>query len=1018
MALLDIFYEIFPTFKSEVKYYVSECGRTPGMNELNDIVDRVKEEIRTVPHIRRLLQNIDDNTIEDLFSKIDREIKGSIVTTNESGTVIKKLIEPSWITEQRMPGDVWNYWKRYITYLKRQGRAEQSIHELDKSTLTILELLGDPQSSTPLFKKGVVVGNVQSGKTSNFNGVINRAIDAGYKLVIVLSGIMDDLRSQTQDRIEKDVIGWGTLPIEGPPQNGIKGVGKVNEFGNNDVRQIEAITSMQTDFSRSLLQSNFSFANPKILICKKNHNVLANLLYWISSSIPEGQSKMNIPLLVLDDEADNASLNNLGRKGQQYATKINGHIRALLNLFSRKSYLGYTATPFANILQDQQEKFEGEWKIKYRINGEIIERSFELTGSLFPDDFIYKLTPPSNYVGPKIIFENGYEQEGDKKLPLISTIADFLDYFPEKAKRTDTIPPGLPPSLSDAIDCFILSIALRLSRENLLINSPSYNPHHSMLVHVSKYTNWQNSTADEIKKYLQSVINNISNDEPANPVGIYSHFEKQWNRYFAYEVENIRSFLPPDYFDPTLIAKKYRNEILSLLPKAVEGIEVKAVNSERKEHLSYVVNTQGTGKKYIAVGGNRLSRGFTLEGLTINYFIRDSNYYDALLQMGRWFGYRPGYIDGCRLFISKTTREHYNFITRTITELDELFEVMNKQVPRRTPKDFELRIRKHHGTLKITRPSILKGSKDIKFTFQDETIETYRFLIEDGKLKNSWKQFRELVQFYKNTNNFYDDKERDFYVIKTDVEGLLKFLNSENSFISTESFVLDDIIKYINLANKDGYLKHWTIGIQKTGKGNNLKGEPLDGIQLSIRKGPVKGDGGEKGDYYYNLLNQDSIFVAGGSSTRVISSGKDESINLESEVINEAEEEFRENKTKEIMEQEGMSEVEARRKANAKTLPGWIYRKRRNSNEGLMLVYLIDMKNVLGNDSELSKKVSPEIFDKEKPIPLIGYAFSIPPIAKDPGGEYKANEVSTEDFGAPVVDELETIENTDEPVTL
>lgn len=1016
MPVIDLFHEILPIFRGEVRHYVDELKKTPTLEELSQVIAVVKNEIQQYPNLKRLLRDVDQSTLEDVFVKVERQIKSSIVTTNDPGIVLKKMIEPSWITELRISSDDWHYWRRYVEHLKKQGRADQTINEIERSTLTILELLGDPLSPS-VFKKGVVVGNVQSGKTSNFNGVINRAVDVGYKLIIVFSGIMDDLRVQTQDRIESDVIGWGTVVNSSQVNNGVKGVGRILDFGAEGIRQIEAITSIETDFNRTLQSANFSFANPKVLVCKKNHHVLANLIYWIATSIPEGHRQMNIPLLLLDDEADNASLNNLGHKGVQYASKINGHLRALLNLFNRKSYLGYTATPFANILQDQQRGFDGDWKIRYRISGEVIEKSFQLTSSLFPEDFMYKIGSPNTYIGPKLLFESGREAEGEKKLPLICPIDDYASYFPVTAKKGDILPTGIPPSLIDAIDCFILSIALRLSRESHLMNTPSFNPHHSMLVHISRYTSWQNETADKIKDYVQSVSQKMSLDKPNDPESIYSYMHRQWNRFFAYEVENMRSFLPSDYYDPALIPKKFIEDIMELLPKAVKDIEVKAINSDRKEHLNYSLNAQGEGRKVIAVGGNRLSRGFTLEGLSINYFIRDSSYYDALLQMGRWFGYRPGYIDACRLFIDNQTRDKYNFITRAVVELEELFEVMNNQVPRRTPKDFELRIRKNHNALKITRPSILKNAKEIKFTFQNETIETYRFLIEEQKLRCAYRDLQNLIKEFSEKNRVEDNKQRGFFTIKVDFIEFLRFLKIEKSFVSTESFVLEDLIKYIELANQHGYLKNWVIGIQKTGTGKLISNGQLSGIQTSKRTGPKKTDEGPKSDVYYRNLRDSNVFVAGGNSARIVSAGTDESLGLDPQVIKDAEYAFRQKKTEEIMEVEKIPEADAKKKASKTTLPGWIYRKSRNAQEGLLLIYLIDMDTVLDkNDPELRRKVSKEVF--EDPVPLIGYAFSIPEIPNDPGGDYFANEVSTEDLGAPVPDELEAIEDTEDPVIL
>ena len=204
--------------------------------------------------------------------------------------------------------------------------------------------VGDPSNSDPFFVRGMVVGSVQSGKTTNFNGVINSSVDMGYKLVIVLSGITEDLRSQTQERIETEVIG--------PKISGNKylGVGEICRMEELNV-EVNCTTSRKSDFKKEIAQGNTQIERYNILVVKKNVSVLKNILLWLNDFVDENNPVLKEPLLIIDDEADNASLNNMGHKGKEYATQINKEIRAILALFHQKTYLGYTATPFANVLQ-------------------------------------------------------------------------------------------------------------------------------------------------------------------------------------------------------------------------------------------------------------------------------------------------------------------------------------------------------------------------------------------------------------------------------------------------------------------------------------------------------------------------------------------------------------------------------------------------------------------------------------------------------------------------------------------
>lgn len=529
---------------------------------------------------------------------------------------LRKTTEASWLTERRFDEIQWNYTDRYFRYLKKEGRAEKVITETFNSSKRIIEKIGDPRSATEFYVKGLVVGNVQSGKTTNFNAVINRAIDSGYVLTIVLSGIMEDLRSQTQLRIEKEVAGYGVKDIS-TGEKGFKGVGLVEAFGQlnqRGVAQVNMPTSMKHDFKKTLKEADFSLNQMNILVCKKNTSVLKNLILWLSDYLDKDKSRHDIPLLIVDDEADNASLNNMGDKGREYATKINGHIRALLGLFTRKTYLGYTATPFANVLQDRNEAPQSKWPITYKEGGQQRTKEFQLVDNLFPEDFIELLFPPSNYIGPKHFFETRLE-EVKKISPLIpEPVNDFEQSFPlrvsyqngvstaapddsnfPKAKKDDDFPRHLPESLKEAIQCFFISTAIRLSRKSAVASSKSYHPHNTMLIHVSRFTNWQTRTKGLVEKYVaEEIEGKLNMDKPSDPQSVYGEFERTWNKYYAYVVDNIKSYLPSTYVDDFLIPKTFNKDIKPLLIEAVRGVEIKAINSETKDTLSY---PDGTEKK-------------------------------------------------------------------------------------------------------------------------------------------------------------------------------------------------------------------------------------------------------------------------------------------------------------------------------------------------------------------------------------------------------------------------------------
>lgn len=961
---------------NHIRHTIEKIKRQQGSitsEQLNDEIEKIYDNLRSSELFEDYFEGA-DGLHDEWLANIKLRLKAVIVTSIDPDTIIDdKGGYVRWI-DNREPEIKWNYFRRYVSYLKDLGRPSEVISSTERSTKAIIERLGDPNRPILDLQKGLVLGAVQSGKTANFNGVINRGVDAGYDLIIVFSGIMEDLRSQTQKRINNDVVGIGEVRNQ---INQPVGVGEIEPFGSNGVNQLTSLTSVSADFRKAAVDANFGFASQKILVCKKNVGVLTNLVYWFKSSIPEGQANLAKSLLVIDDEADNASLNNLGHKGQAYASKVNGHIRALLNLFSRRSYLGYTATPFANILQDQHGALEEKdaWIIDYRYNGKKQKLECSLAPGLFPDKFIYKLATPSSYLGPKRFFSTGREVEQDRKIPLIETIPPPDE---DPLFSSDGAEIQLKKSLTDAIDCFIISIALRDSRRNVLQNLPGFNDHHTMLVHISRLIADQNATADEIKKYVNYVTVRVGMDSLSDPSGIYERLRLQWNRFFAYKVANIRSYLPNDYNADGLEAKSW-DEVSSFIPHAVQNISVVAVNSMTGDKLVY---PDKGNQKYIAVGGNRLSRGFTLEGLTINYFLRDTNYYDALLQMGRWFGYRPGYIDACRLFIDSSTEEKYDFITAALTELEDQIEAM--EIQKKSPDEFELRIRKHPDVLKITRSAILKNAKEVKLSFQNMLHQTVIFKIEQSAVDNAYKSFKSL--FSKLDFQPYGEDD-GFFVLDTNKDTFFQFLDLPASFLP-QPFMKDNVKDYVEKCNAGGKLINWKIAVKTTRGGRTIDLEGVE-IGLTIRRLPKKEE--ERAIYHRQLL-EDQIFTASGKSRNIVTSGTDESVGLSGTEIARAEKVFWDRKRSDYIEKNGNSEAEAEEKIRSiKIIPGWVYRRLRPETDGLLLIYLIDQEQIF--IGEQLKTVA-----KKKGIvtetPIIGFALSFPAISNDPGGFYLANEVT------------------------
>lgn len=974
--------------------------------EGEDLKNKCKESLRIIfPLVfAGKAYNLTDNDFTEKYKIALRDVRYNYRTIMNPSMSIQNEHKGTWLNDTRIIEIGWNndesknktYRGRYLSYLeKKLGRSKSMINETERSSIEIIKKIGDPKNSNGFFVKGLVVGSVQSGKTSNFNAVVNSSIDVGYKLIIVLSGIMEDLRRQTQIRTEKEVEGKMIA------QDKFIGVGEIASFGQlgqfTDVNQVIIPTSTQNDFNRTMQQAHFSLNNTNILICKKNTSVLQNLLLWLNEYLLENNDKHNIPFLIIDDEADNASINNLGHKGAEYANKINGHIRALLALFNRKTYIGYTATPFANILQDWNKKPETKWKVKDPKNNSELE--FDLEGNLFPDDFIELLVPPSNYIGPKNFFETRIEDIKKIDPLLAEPLNDHIEYFPERVKelsdgsligvkkynnkaefdadldarsrfgtyqdyrettrattKYDDYPKEIPKSLDEAIKCFIISIAIRQSRRSELIQSKLFHPHNSMLIHVSRFSDWQCKTKILIIERIDSLRTRLNNDTLNSPDSIFKEFERIWIKYFADAVNNIKEYLPDNYDDGYLTRKTFL-EVRELLISAIQGIEIKAVNTVEKDVLNY----ENGEKKYIVIGGNKLSRGFTLEGLTINYFIRNTNYADTLLQMGRWFGYRPGYLDCCKLFTTSNSFEKFDQVTWTIEELEEEFRKLSRE--KKKPIDYATKVLTHPGTLQITRPSILKNAVTETWSYEDKLVQTTEFELKADKISNSWGNFKRTYQKYASDFNF--DNNRKFIILKKDTKALEDFLNSTSTY--TDKFEKNAVIRFIKLCNNYEKLTNWTIAINTSGSLEELSKE-YTGFNTEIKL--TKRSGPKEGNRFYKNLYDSNIFTASGNSSNIVTSPTDLSLVLTESEKKRAEEKFKSENPD-------------------KNPPERIYREEMKDSDGLLVIYLMDLKAIFYN-SDLKQKAINEKINLN--IPLVGFAIGIPLLRANIGGEYLVNK--------------------------
>lgn len=594
-----------------------------------------------------------------------------------------------WLPQRRAEVEGHFYYPRYRRWLSQKGFVSTVLGVLDKDTDKVVGLLGDPLLAKPWSRRGLVVGHVQSGKTANYSGVICKAADYGYKFIVVLAGMQEDLRAQTQERLEEGFIGSNS---DKEAKDSIVGVGRLGLD-----RRPSTLTSRADDFKvmhARLTMPIQSLKEPLVLVMKKNAKVLGNLVEWLRTKNKDPSGRISgTPMLLIDDEADNASVNTSANADSP--TSINGRIRELLSLFDKNVYLGYTATPFANIFIDPESV-------------DAMDRE-----DLFPRDFIVSLDAPTNYVGAARLFHS----DGDLNGSLIP-VEDHEGSLPEKHKISWRVP-GLPPSLKEAVATFLLARAVRCCRGN-------GTSHSSMLINVSRFNDVQTQVTGLVKsdvvRYLEACQGHAALPElQAMRDPAIAELRRVWDDQFAGKVPETWSDVQPR------------------LREAVGPVEVRKINGKSPDTLDYKRNEE-TGLHVIAVGGFVLSRGFTLEGLTVSYFLRNSLMYDTLLQMGRWFGYRDGYADVCRVYMTDDAIGWYSHISEAIDELRDEFKRMERA--NRTPREFGLRVRSDPESLIITARNKMRSGKPVR-----HSVSLGGTLIETTSLrKDALDQNRKLAE--------------------------------------------------------------------------------------------------------------------------------------------------------------------------------------------------------------------------------------------------------------------------------
>lgn len=681
----------------------------------------------------------------------------------------------------------WSFWSRYKYYLEHQkGFEPETIQGVDDMTDKILDMFFNPQKTDIVIsKKGLVVGQVQSGKTANYTGLVCKAADAGFNLIIVLAGTYNNLRSQTQLRLDEGFLGFDTQFERVRTRETTKiGVGLIPGF-DDAIANSYTTNFERGDFTRRAANTagfNFNAPQPALLVVKKNSTVLKRLNIWLNTHSENGIIN-NKSLLMIDDEADNASINT--NASNDDPTTINRYICSILNKFNRTAYVGYTATPFANIFIPQDDS------------------------NLFPRDFIINLPSPSTYIGPDKVFGTSLtpDDTNDDLLPIVVPINDFATFIPNKHKKDDVKPSlsDVPESLRLAIKCFIVTCAIRNLRGQ-------EHKHNSMLIHVSRFQSWQNHIKDLVTRVFNYYKQEIEVGDNMVLEELRKVFEEDNGTYKSYKTttQTISDSRFKD-IDDSLVIHKWE-DVKSQLYKAVQKIAVKSINGSSKDALTYYDN-KDEGISVIAIGGDKLSRGLTLEGLSVSYFLRASKMYDTLMQMGRWFGYRSGYVDLCRLFTSSELNEWYRHITLASEELREEFSYLYEVGG--TPEDYALRVRNHPGVLQITSLAKMRYASTIEVSWAGRLVETYQLLKDKENRHTNFVAADTLLCKL----GAYNQTGTNYLWRDIDVETILTFFESFRLPSSMVKVNLRAISEYIRQVNNSGELSAWSVVLMNKPQG-------------------------------------------------------------------------------------------------------------------------------------------------------------------------------------------------------
>ncbi|MFP2990014.1 Z1 domain-containing protein [Mycobacterium intracellulare] len=732
-------------------------------------LDALAAEDAHVRALARIIRDTPSLTLEEAVAELSetgdaqkaeaaahriRELSERIRNAQVPTSVVAGNIE-SWYPGPRAAD---KNWAALVEILTAEGWNEDMIADLDKSSTKVVANLPNPAGQGEYHCCGLVLGYVQSGKTTNFTAVIAKAADAGYRMFIVLSGIHDALRQQTQDRLneqlwERNSNIWHRLTDE-------------EDF--RPTANVDALLSTQRQCV--------------LAVVKKNGSRLRALKRWLFSARPSVLAAC--PVLIVDDEADQATVNTA--KPDRQPSRINSLIREIVNKVPKSAYVGYTATPFANVLIDP-----GDYQ------------------DLYPRDFIVDLPRPLPYIGPEAIF--GREPLDFDDADLGDDGHDFIrsvpaneldDLKPKGAAKRHEFDPRVTDSLDDALRYFLVSTAARRIRGK-------GNRHATALVHTSQHIDVHERSADAIRDHLGLLKRRLQRGDEALLEALRVQWESECDR------------VPAADFDLERVSWE---ELVGALNAVAEAAEVIVDNSRSTERLSF---DDDNPRVIVAVGGNTLSRGLTLEGLAVSFFVRTASAYDTLLQMGRWFGYRNGYADLTRIWMTDEMRGWFHHLATVEQEIR--YDVERLEVEHLTPEQFGVRIRTHPA-LAITSAAKMQHARTAEASYAGRRLQTILFNHRDSEwLADNSKAARTLLTSIE-PEEVWTPRAGITILKGFDSQHIVSFLSMYHFHENSRDLDSQLISRYILDRRDEGELLRFNIAIM----GRSSQSDYLGSIDLGI----------------------------------------------------------------------------------------------------------------------------------------------------------------------------------------